>query len=155
MPFSLPPLKERTLTAVAHQRLAHDPDSCLVRDPARSLSCAQLYEEALAVAGGFAAPEVGVGAGEHVLLMLDNHVDYVVNASGARVMVIDRGYVPWLARTSASTTSSTRGRRAGARGRRSDTASRPSSDTRRGGGRLCRSCVAERGFAYVAGRPRG
>ncbi len=125
MPFSLPPLEQRTLTAVAHQRLAHDPDSTLVRDPARSLSCAQLYEEALAVAGGFAAPEVGVGVGDHVLLMLDNHVDYVVawwalgltgrvevpvntaykksilahviNTSGARVMVIDRGYVPWLA----------------------------------------------------------
>ena len=48
----LPPLKERTLAAVA-------------RGPERSLSSAQLVEEALAVAGGFQGR--GIAATEAVL----------------------------------------------------------------------------------------
>ena len=72
----LPPLKERTLAAVARGRLASAPDALAVRGPERSLSSAQLVEEALAVAGGFQGR--GIAAAEAVLLMLDNHIDYVI-----------------------------------------------------------------------------
>ncbi len=72
----MPPLAERTLGAVAERRLKRAPDAWAIRGPERSLTTAQLHEEALAVAGGFAAQ--GIAAGEAVLLFLDNHVDYIV-----------------------------------------------------------------------------
>ena len=126
----LPPLKERTLAAVARARLASAPDALAVRGPERSLSSAQLVEEAQAVAGGF--QNRGIAAAEAVLLMLDNHIDYiiawwalglsgrievpvntaykgsilihVVNNSAARAIVVDAAYLPVLAEVATSLT---------------------------------------------------
>ena len=126
----LPPLKERTLAAVARGRLASAPDALAVRGPERSLSSAQLVEEALAVAGGFQGR--GIAAAEAVLLMLDNHIDYVIawwalglsgrievpvntaykgsilihviNNCAARAIVVDAAYLPVLAEVAASLT---------------------------------------------------
>lgn len=120
---TLPPLRERTLPSVLGKALATVPDRIAVEDPQRRLSYAELQDEALALAGGFAA--LGVGRQEPVLLMLDNSVDYVVawlalgltgrievpvntayvgtilthviNNSGARVMVIEAAYLDALA----------------------------------------------------------
>ena len=111
----LPPLAQRHVAAVFDAALSAAPDRLAVRDPARQLTYAALYEEALALAGGL--DRLGVAAGEHVLLMLDNHVDHVtawlalsltarvevpvntaykgtilrhvIDDSGARVMIID------------------------------------------------------------------
>ena len=124
----LPPLKERTLAAVVRGRLATAPDALVVRGPERSLSTAQLVDEALAVAGGF--QDRGIATAEAVLLMLDNHIDYIVawwalgltgrievpvntaykgsilihviNNSAARAIVIDAAYLPVLAEVAAS-----------------------------------------------------
>jgi crotonobetaine/carnitine-CoA ligase len=118
----LPPLAERTLPAVFGHWLACQPDKPAVRDPDRALSYGALQDEALAVAGGLA--RLGLREGEAVLLMLDNHVDFVVawcalaltgrievpvntaykgsilahvaHNSGARAIVIEAGYLPLL-----------------------------------------------------------
>jgi crotonobetaine/carnitine-CoA ligase len=119
----LPPLDERTFTSVIAAHVARQPDKMAVRDPTRALGYGALYEESLAVAGGL--DNLGVGRGESVLLMLDNHLDgiiawwalaltgrvevpvntaykgsifvHVVNNSGARAIVIEREYLPVLA----------------------------------------------------------
>lgn len=119
----LPPIRERTLSAVLDRQLATAPDQAAVRDSVRSMSYGALYEEALTVAGGLAA--LGVREHETVLLMLDNHLDYVIawwalalttrvevpvntsykgailahviNNSGARAIVIEAAYLPLLA----------------------------------------------------------
>lgn len=119
----LPPLADRTLPAVMTRAIRATPDRIAVEDPTRRLSYTALRDEALEVAGGLAG--LGVDRGDAVLLMLDNHVDYVVawlslgltgrievpvntayvgtilahviNNSGARVMVIEAGYLPALA----------------------------------------------------------
>ncbi|VTU24897.1 Long-chain-fatty-acid--CoA ligase [Variovorax sp. PBL-H6] len=119
----MPPLSERTFSAVIAQHVARRPDQCAVRDPERALSFGGLYEEALAVAGGL--ERLGVRDGEPVLLMLDNHLDaviawwalaltrrvevpvntayrgsilvHVAENSGARVIVVDAVYLPVLA----------------------------------------------------------
>ena len=116
----LPPLAARTLPAVMARALATCPDRIAVQDTTRALSYAALQAEALALAGGLA--RLGVARQEAVLLMLDNHADYVacwlalgltarvevpvntayvgtilahvINTSGARVMVLDAAYVP-------------------------------------------------------------
>ncbi|MDB5871185.1 MAG: CoA ligase [Ramlibacter sp.] len=121
--LNLPPLAERTFTSVIGRHVAMRPDQAAVRDPERSLSYGALYEEALAVAGGFG--RLGVREGEAVLVMLDNHLDSVVawwalaltrrvevpvntayrgsilahvaNNSCARAIVIDEPYLPVLA----------------------------------------------------------
>jgi crotonobetaine/carnitine-CoA ligase len=118
----MPALAERTFTAVIGKHMATHPDKPAVRDPQRALSYGAMYEEALAVAGGLA--RLGVAQGEHVLLMLDNHLDgalawwalaltgrievpvntayrgsilvHVVNNSRARAIVIDANYLPVL-----------------------------------------------------------
>lgn len=64
------------MTAVFEEALRQVPDRIAVRDQGVSLSYGALYERALALGGGLASR--GVGAGEHVLLMLDNHVDHAV-----------------------------------------------------------------------------
>lgn len=115
----LPPLPDRTLPAIFEASLQRNPDKIAVRDRERSLSYRQLKDEALSLAGGFA--RLGVNVGEPVLLMLDNHVDYisswlslgftgrievpvntayigrilvhVLNNSGAKVMVIENHYL--------------------------------------------------------------
>src|SRR5438067_8508163 len=119
----LPPLAERTFTAVIGRHVERQPDRPAVRDPDRALSYGALYEEALAVAGGFDA--LNVGPRDAVLLMLDNHLDgivawwalaltgrvevpvntaykgsilvHVINNSGARAIVIESRYLPLLA----------------------------------------------------------
>jgi len=119
----LPPLAQRNVGAVFERALATAPDRIAVRDPVRSLSYGALYDEALAIGGGLAAR--GIAPGEFVLLMLDNHLDYigcwlglaltgrvevpvntaykgtilahVVNNSGARAIVIEAAYLPLLA----------------------------------------------------------
>ena len=128
MPSSpLPPLPERTFTAVIGRHVARQPDRPAVRDPQRALSYGALYEEALSVAAGSARLEVA--AGEPVLLMMDNHLDaivawwalaltgrvevpvntaykgsilvHVANNSGAGVIVLDEAYLPVLAEVAA------------------------------------------------------
>ena len=119
---TLPPLHERTLDSVIRRRLETSPDSPMARDASRSASCAQLFEEAMSIAGGLA--ERGIEPGENVLLMLDNHVDYIVawfaigltgrievpvntaykrailthvlNNSSARAIIIDKVYLETL-----------------------------------------------------------
>lgn len=118
----LPPLREQTLPWMVKRQLARAPDKLAVRDSQRALSYAQLFEEALSLAGGFAA--LGVSRQEPVLLMLDNHAEFlslwwalgltarieapvntgykgsilahVINNSKARVMVLEAQYLPLL-----------------------------------------------------------
>jgi len=118
----MPALAERTFTAVIGKHVASFPDRPAVRDPDRALSYGAMYEESLALAGGLA--RLGIAEGEHVLLMLDNHLDgvlawwalaltgrievpvntayrgsilvHVVNNSKARAIVIDAAYLPVL-----------------------------------------------------------
>lgn len=118
----LPPLDERTLPALFERSLARAPDKIAVQDRDRSLTYRQLRDEALALAGGFAG--LNVDRQDTVLLMLDNHVDYVaawvalgltgrievpvntayigtilahvINNSGARVIVIEAHYLAAL-----------------------------------------------------------
>jgi crotonobetaine/carnitine-CoA ligase len=120
--MDLPPLAQRTLSAVLEGHLRERADQMAVRDTERGMSYAALYEEALAFAAGFS--QLGVARQEPVLLMLDNHLDFVVawwalslsgrvevpvntaykgsilahviNNSGARVIVIDAWYLPLL-----------------------------------------------------------
>jgi crotonobetaine/carnitine-CoA ligase len=122
-PLVLPPIGRRTVAAVFDEALRRVPDKVAVRDPDASLSYGALHERALRLGGGFASR--GFAAGEHVLLMLDNHLDYVVawlglaltgrvevpvntaykgsilahvvNNSGARAIVLESHYVPVLA----------------------------------------------------------
>lgn len=120
--MDLPPLVQRTLSAVLEGHLRERADQMAVRDTERGMSYAALYEEALAFAAGFS--QLGVARQEPVLLMLDNHLDFVVawwalslsgrvevpvntaykgsilahviKNSGARVIVIDAVYLPLL-----------------------------------------------------------
>ena len=120
--MDLPPLARRTLAAVLEGHLRMRADQVAVRDTERGMSYAALYEEALAFAAGFS--QMGVARQEPVLLMLDNHLDFVIawwalsltgrvevpvntaykgsilvhviNNSGARVIVADAGYLPVL-----------------------------------------------------------
>lgn len=124
LPFPvLPPLAERTVPAVMARALAASPDKMAVRDETRALTYAELNDEALGLAGGMA--RIGVGIGETMLLMLDNHVDYaacwlglsltgrvevpvntaylgsilvhVINNCGARAMIVESAYVQCIA----------------------------------------------------------
>lgn len=118
----LPPLADRTLPALLERSVRTRPDKMAVRDRDRALSYSDLKREALEIAGGF--ERIGVERQEAVLLMLDNHVDYVlcwlalgltarieapvntayvgtilahvVNNSNARVLVIEGHHLPAL-----------------------------------------------------------
>jgi crotonobetaine/carnitine-CoA ligase len=120
---NLPPLAERTVPAVLSRALARSPDKIAVEEPGRALSYHETVDLALEMAGGF--ERLGVGRQEPVLLMLDNHLDYVlawlslsltgrievpVNTAyvgailahvigncGARVMVTEARYLPAIA----------------------------------------------------------
>ena len=121
-PPKLPPLEDRTFTSVLSAHVRRRPEKLAARDGDRALGYGALYEEALKLAAGFEA--LGVRPHEPVLLMLDNHLDYlvawsalalsarvevpvntaykgsilvhVINNSGARVIVIEQGYLPIL-----------------------------------------------------------
>lgn len=121
--LAMPPLEARTLGAVLEGHLRLAPDKLAVRDVERGMSYAALYEESLAFACGFS--RLGVAPYEAALLMLDNHLDYliawwalsltgrievpvntaykgsilahVINNSGAKVIVIEAHYLPLLA----------------------------------------------------------
>ena len=119
----LPPPADRNLGAVFAKALAAYPDKMAVRDMERTLTYRALCDEALEIAGGFA--RFGVGRQGAVLLMLDNHLDYVscwvglgltaktqvpvntaylgailthvINNCGAKVLVIEDHYVERIA----------------------------------------------------------
>ena len=126
----MPPLAERHFGTVFARALAEFPDKTAIRDPQRSLSYAQLHREALALAGGIA--RLGAGHQQAVLMMLDNHADFVVlwcalsltarvevpintayraallahivENSGARVLVAEAAYLERLVEVEASLT---------------------------------------------------
>ncbi|HZZ46886.1 MAG TPA: AMP-binding protein [Pseudonocardia sp.] len=72
----LPPLAERTVQEVLADAVRNRPSAPALRDPDRALSYAETDKQARVFAGGISA--LGAGAGRRVLLMLDNHVDYVL-----------------------------------------------------------------------------
>lgn len=74
-PSNVEHLNERTIGAVLRRQLGERPDQLAVRDRAESLTYAELYREALQLATGLQL--LGLNKGDPVLLMLDNHVDYV------------------------------------------------------------------------------
>lgn len=118
----MPPLRERHFGTVFARALAEYPDKAAIRDPERTLSYRQLYDAGLTVAGGI--ERLGVAHQQPVLMMLDNHVDFVVlwcglsltgrvevpintayraallahivNNSGAKVLVTEAGYLDRL-----------------------------------------------------------
>ncbi|WP_162570088.1 AMP-binding protein [Variovorax sp. SRS16] len=122
-PHSMPPLEARTLGAAFEARLRVSPDKLAVRDTERGMSYAQLHEESLAFSSGFS--RLGLARQGFALLMLDNHLDYVIawyalslsgrvevpvntaykgsilahviNNSGAKLIVIEAHYLPVLA----------------------------------------------------------
>jgi len=119
----LPPLAQRTVPAVLSRALARSPEKIALEERGRALTYREATDLALEWAGGF--ERLGVGRQESVLLMLDNHLDYVclwlalsltarveapVNTAyvgailahvmgdcGARVLVIEARYLPALA----------------------------------------------------------
>ncbi|MGB3865465.1 MAG: AMP-binding protein [Xanthobacteraceae bacterium] len=79
-PVVMPPLETRNVGAVFEDALANHPDKLAVRDEVRSLSYRELYDASLRLASGFI--RLGVGRQGPVLLMLDNHVDFVLSWIG-------------------------------------------------------------------------
>ncbi len=77
---AMPPLAERHFGTVFERALALYPDKTAIRDPERSLSYSELVRDGLRVAGGL--ERLGVAHQAPVLMMLDNHVDFVVLWSG-------------------------------------------------------------------------
>lgn len=73
---SMPPLAQRHFGTVFERALRAYPDKTAIRDPQRALTYEQLYEQGLKVAGGLT--RLGVARQAAVLMMLDNHVDFVV-----------------------------------------------------------------------------
>ncbi len=118
------PMAQRNVQSTVTAAVRRYPDKIALRDlEGASLTYASLWEGALAAGGGFR--KLGVGRQEYVLLMLDNHADfilawlglcaiaavevpvntaykgvmlsYIANNSGARTMVIDDRYCGRLA----------------------------------------------------------
>ncbi|MFI0350080.1 AMP-binding protein [Actinomadura sp. 9N407] len=73
---SLPPLAERTIVHVLREHAERHPGRPAIAGPGAELGYGRLLEEAAALAGGLRAR--GIGPGDRVLLMLDDHVDAVV-----------------------------------------------------------------------------
>ncbi|MGE4323345.1 MAG: AMP-binding protein [Sphingobium sp.] len=119
---SLPPLAERNMVSVMRTSVSRAPDKIAVRDPDRALSYGALFEESLGIAGGIAT--LGVARQSPVLMMLDNHLDFVsailglgctarmqvpvntayrgtilahvINNSGATIMLVEQDYATRL-----------------------------------------------------------
>jgi crotonobetaine/carnitine-CoA ligase len=113
------PFDERTLPAVLGRAIDHVPDKTALVDAGKSLSYGELWQAARKLAAGFLA--LGIGRNDKVLMLMDNHVDnvltwtaltligavevpvntaykgemlaYVVNDSGAEVIVVDASHV--------------------------------------------------------------
>jgi crotonobetaine/carnitine-CoA ligase len=118
----MPPLTKRHFGTVFERALLEFPDKVALRDPTKALSYAELHAAGLRVAGGLS--RLGVQRQEPVLMMLDNHVDFVVlwcglsltarvevpintayraallthlvNNSGAKVLVVEADYLDRL-----------------------------------------------------------
>lgn len=74
------PLPERTVVHVLGHGADAYPDRPAVRDEGEALTYQQLRDSAAQFGGGLR--ELGVGPGDPVLLMLDNHVDHVLSWFG-------------------------------------------------------------------------
>lgn len=116
------PVSERTLATVLQRNLRERPDQAAVLGPDGELSYTDLHDAALQRGGGF--QRAGVAEDAPVLLMLDNHLDFVTtwiglnlvggvevpvntayrggilvhvaNDSGARVAVVEAAYLDRL-----------------------------------------------------------
>ena len=71
---AMPPLEERTMSAVFERRLAEAPDTLALTGPDGRATAAEAHDRGLTLAGGLA--ELGVGDGGFALLMLDNSLDF-------------------------------------------------------------------------------
>ncbi len=76
-PHGWPEFEERSVPGVLARSCHAFPDKVALRDVRSSLTYAQLWDTVLRCGSGLA--RLGVGPGERVLLMLDNHVDYVLS----------------------------------------------------------------------------
>lgn len=113
------PLEQRTIVHVLREGAAAAPERPAIVDERGSVTYAHLLERSMRVAGGLSS--LGIGSGDTVLLMLDNHADhalswfgtnmaggaivpvntafrgdqlaYVTNHSESRVLVVDEGYL--------------------------------------------------------------
>ena len=80
MTSPLPDVRRRTVPAVLGEAAAEHPDRPALRDPGNSYTYSEAYQEACTIAGGW--HRIGAGYQEPVLLMLDNHLDYVLTWLG-------------------------------------------------------------------------
>lgn len=127
----LAPLPDRTLSAVFEGHLGTRPDAPALRGPDGALTYAETHRRALALGAGL--HRAGARLGEPVLLMLDNHLDfvlswlglaltgavevpvntayrgsilaYLLNDSGAEVIVVEDRYCDRIAAVAARLTS--------------------------------------------------
>lgn len=95
MTSPLPDMRQRTVPAVLSEAVADHPDRPALRDPGGSYTYSEAYQEACTVAGGWRG--IGVGWQEPMLLMLDNHLDYVLawlglSFSGAIEVPVNTAY---------------------------------------------------------------
>lgn len=80
-PMTTTPVLERTIAAVLDRQTAAMPDKpALIEETGRTITFAELQQEAFRIANGIAA--LGVERGEHVALLLDNHIDIVATWAG-------------------------------------------------------------------------
>ena len=70
------PIEERTMLNVLRRGVAAHADSPALSDPSLSLTYGGLWDRACSVAGGLRS--IGVGAGDRVMMMLDNSADCFV-----------------------------------------------------------------------------
>lgn len=76
-PHGWPEFEERSVPGVLARSCQAFPDKVALRDVDTSLTYAQLWDTVLRRSAGLAG--LGVGPGDRVLLMMDNHVDYVLS----------------------------------------------------------------------------
>ncbi len=70
-----PPLLERTVAAVMTAQVAKRPDKMAVRDETRTLTYRELMDEGLDIGG--ALVDLGLARQAPMLMMLDNHLDFI------------------------------------------------------------------------------
>lgn len=122
-PHGWPAFDERSVPGVLERSWRAFPDKVALLDSTRALTYAELWSSVMRRASGLR--ELGIGPGDRVLLMLDNHVDYVLSwfaitmlgavqvpintayrgpllhslvaRAGASVAIVEAGYVERLA----------------------------------------------------------